>query len=74
MKINEEFSRERFSLTLKELIGDKSILSFSKIVGIPQTTINSWIIKTTSPSVEHLFRLAKHFDCSVDYLVELKDY
>jgi len=70
----EEFNRDEFSLLLKSLMEGKSILAFSKIVGIPQRTINHWINKEKTPSIENLMHLAKHFDCSIDYLVGLKDY
>jgi len=72
--VNIEFDKEKFVLTLKELINAKSILAFSKIVGIPQRTISSWINKKTAPCIDHLIRLALYFDCSIDYLVGLKDY
>ena len=69
-----EFNREEFALMLKSLRDGKSILAFSKIVGIPERTINAWTNKKTTPSIDNLMRLAKHFDCSIDYLVGLKEY
>ena len=70
----QEFNRGEFALLLKSLMEGKSILAFSKIVGIKERTINGWINKKRTPGIEYLMHLAKHFECSIDYLVGLKDY
>ena len=72
-KIDFEVYRKKFMLTFKELLDGKSILTFSKTIGIPASTIYPWM-KDATPSMEHLVVLAKHFDCSLDYLVGLRDY
>ena len=69
-----DYNREKFALNLRALMEGKSILAFSKCVGIQEKTINGWINKKYSPSIEFLFKLAQYFDCSIDYLVGLKDY
>jgi len=71
---NFEFNKEDFTLILKSLLDGNSILAFSKKVDIPHRTINSWINKKYKPSIDHLIKLAQYFDCSIDYLVGLKDY
>ena len=73
-KYGEIFNKDNFSLILKGLMEGKTIVAFGKVVGIPQRTINSWINKTRIPTIENLIILAKHFDCSVDYLIGLKEY
>jgi len=69
-----EYDREKFAFNLRSLMEGKSILAFSKLVNIQEKTINNWINKKYSPNIEFLFKLAQYFDCSIDYLVGLKDY
>jgi len=71
---NLEKCRDVFVERLKEQIGSKSILAFSKFVDIPERTLNAWIRKETTPSMEYLILLAQKFNCSIDYLVGLKDW
>ncbi|MCL2556089.1 MAG: helix-turn-helix domain-containing protein [Firmicutes bacterium] len=71
---NDEFNKEEFILLLRGLMEDKSIVAFGEMVNIPARTINAWLLKRSAPSIDHLIRLSKHFDCSIDYLVGLKDY
>ena len=62
---------EAISSRLKEMISEKqwSIAKFAKYVGIPRTTINSWILKIKIPSVENLYIIADKFNVTIDYLV-----
>jgi len=73
-KYGEIFNKDEFALLLRGLIENNNILIFSEAIGIPQRTIYSWINKTRIPTIENLIILAKHFDCSIDYLIGLKDY
>jgi len=67
-------SREIFANRIKDFLNGKSILAGSKILEVPQRTLNAWVLKETVPSLEHLLALAQKMNCSIDYLVGLKDY
>ncbi len=64
-----------FAYRLFELIQDKgwNIQKFSKIIKLPRTTINSWLLKTRSPKIDNLCALADFFGVSVDYLLGRED-
>jgi len=65
--------KEAFAESLAEFMNGKSMLHFSKDVGIPQRTINTWILKKSLPRIEYLVLLSEKFNCSVDYLLGLKN-
>ena len=64
-----------FAYRLRDLIQEKgwNIQSFSKIIKLPRTTINSWILKTRSPKIDNLCTIADFFGVSVDYLLGRED-
>ena len=68
-----EKSRKIFAERLTEYLDGKSVLAGSKILGVPERTLNAWIRKETVPSLEHLLYLAQKIGCSIDYLVGLED-
>ena len=68
-----ELCRDLFVERLKEAIDGKSIAIFSKFVGIPDRTINSWVRKITTPNMEYIIRLAQKLGCSAGYLLGLED-
>ena len=72
--ITIEMSTTAFAERLTGFLDGKSILAGSKILGIPGRTLNAWIRKTNVPGLEHLLYLAQKMNCSIDYLVGLKDY
>ena len=72
MKRIEEH-KDIFAERLKDFLNGKSILAFSKTLGIPQRTLSGWITKETTPRMEYLILLAQTFSCSIDYLVGLED-
>ena len=72
--ITLEVSREVFADRLIDFLAGKSVLAGSKILEVPQTTLNAWIRKTHVPGLEHLLHLSQKMNCSIDYLVGLKDY
>ena len=74
MTINIESNLAIFSDRLKELMNGKSILAFSKEIGIPEKTLNSWVNKKYIPKVDGLIFLAQKFNCSIDYLVGLSEH
>ena len=72
MEFNEHL--DIFCERLKEHMKDKSILAYSKIIGIPERTINGWLRKKSTPSMEYIVLLAKKLNCTSDYLLGLSDY
>lgn len=53
----------------------ESIIQLSIFTGIPLTTINDWLDpdKKSVPKADSLIKMAKYFDCTVDYLLDLSD-
>jgi len=70
---NLEMYKSMFAERLCEYLNGRSIASFSKIIGVPERTLNSWIRKETTPRMEYLILLAQELGCSLDYLVGLED-
>jgi transcriptional regulator with XRE-family HTH domain len=68
-----EKNRKIFIERLREFLGDQSVLAASKKLGIPQTTMNGWVLAKSMPSAEALIMLATQFKCSIDYLVGLEN-
>ncbi len=65
-----------FITRLKELINEKcdgSQKKLSMATEIPASTINCWITKGINPTYLQIIKLAKFFECSSDYLLELED-
>ena len=62
---------------LKELRAEKGItqVSLANTLNVKQSTISSWEIERTSPTLEQLGDLANIFDVTCDYLIgRTKDY
>jgi len=68
-----EMSKDFFAERLAEFLDGKSILAGSKVLGVPERTLNAWMRKETVPSLEHLLHLAQRMNCSIDFLVGLRD-
>ena len=64
----------KFSDVLKELIDDsgKSLRTISKETGIPNSQISRYI-RNTIPKYETSMRLAKYFNCDLDYMFGLTE-
>lgn len=64
-----------FPERLSELIFEKelSVLAFSKEFGCSDNTILHYIKGTQSPTAEMAVKLADYFNCTVDFLLGLKD-
>ena len=71
--ITLEKSRAIIANRLTDYLGEKSILAGSKIIGVPERTLNGWIRQETVPSLEYLLLLAEKMNCSIDYLVGRED-
>ncbi len=57
---------------IKELIGNKSVSSFARAIGINQQTMHTYI-NGRLPSLEVAARIASTFGVSLDWLVGLSD-
>ena len=65
---------EKFSERLKELIGNKSISSIAKQIGIPQQTLSRYLNNQREIGLENLCKIADFFNEDLDYLTGRKDY
>ncbi len=54
--------------------GLKTIKALADKVGIPRTTINSWILKKQLPSMYPLYVLAEYFNVSTDFFFGRTDF
>jgi len=64
---------EKFAKNLKSLIGDKSITSVAKEIGIPQQTLSSYLLCQREIGLEYLVKISIYFDEDLDYLTGKKD-
>lgn len=65
---------ETFAKRLKELIGDESINSVAKKIGIPQATLSRYLLCQREIGLENLCKIADYFGESLDFLTGRKDY
>lgn len=65
---------ENFAERLKELIGNESVTSVAKKIGIPQQTLSRYILCQREIGLENLCKIADYFNESLDYLTGRKDY
>ncbi len=65
---------ERFAERLKELIGNESVNSFSKKIGIPQQTLSRYLLCQREIGLENLCKIADYFQEDLNYLTGRKDY
>lgn len=72
MSVESKFKkRPPFSEQLTFLLGHFKVTKYriEKDTGLSEKTVNRWHNGKTQPTVESLIRLAKYFDCSVDFLI-----
>ena len=64
-----------FCERLKELRTDNSIstIQMGKILNVQHSTIVRWESGEMTPSIDHLYNIAKYFKVSADYLIGLED-
>ena len=55
------------------LIKNWNIKQLAEFVGIPRTTVNSWILKKRVPRIDYIYTIADALDVSIDYLVGKED-
>ena len=65
-----------FQDRLQELLTENNLsrLQLSKIIGISSTTINGYFNNDYYPQIDIAIKMAKHFNCSLDYLFGFSDY
>jgi len=69
-------STTSFATRLRQLrsaagLNQQQLAGFARVA---QTTISSWETGSSSPDVDELVRLARHFACTTDYMVGLSDH
>ena len=72
-KLSEEVFRQRppFKEQLTFLLKHFNVTKYrmEKDTGLAEKTVNRWHNGKTQPTVDSLIRLAKYFDCSVDFIL-----
>ena len=72
-KLSEEEFRQRppFKEQLTFLLKHFNVTKYrmEKDTGLAEKTVNRWHNGKTQPTVDSLIRLAKYFDCSVDFIL-----
>jgi plasmid maintenance system antidote protein VapI len=61
-----------FDEILNELMSEREVSSVKlhRATGIPESTISEYITgKTKHPNIVHAYRIARFFNCTIDYLV-----
>lgn len=60
-----------FSVMIRKILEEKEISQYSFIndTGISWSIFHGWLTEKTQPSVDNLVKVARYFDCSVDYLL-----
>lgn len=66
--------QQEFANKLKELIGNESVSSIAKRIGIPQQTLSRYLLCQREIGLENLCKIADYFNESLDYLTGRKDY
>ena len=64
----------KFAERLRELIGEKSVRSVAKAIGIPQQTLSRYLSCQREIGLENLCKIADYFDEDLDVLTGRKDY
>ncbi|MCI8728607.1 MAG: helix-turn-helix transcriptional regulator [Clostridia bacterium] len=65
---------EMFAERLKELLGNESVNSFAKKIGIPQQTLSRYMLCQREIGIENLCKIADYFNENVDYLTGRSEY
>jgi len=64
----------KFAERLKELLGNESVNSFAKKIGIPQQTLSRYMLCQREIGIENLCKIADYFNENVDYLTGRSEY
>lgn len=67
--------QQKFAANLKLLIQNdgRTVSAIALAIGIPQQTLQRYLHCERMVSVPNLVKIAKFFDESIDYLLDLKD-
>ena len=67
--------KDVFAERLKILIDENELTvnKFSKIIGIPTSTLSDWLNKKKTPTIESVPTIAMFFKVTTDYLLGLED-
>ena len=65
---------EKFAERLKELIGDESVSSVARKIGIPQATLSRYLLCQREIGLEYLCKIADYFNEDLNYLTGRKDF
>lgn len=65
---------EKFATNLKSLIGENSITSVAKKIGIPQQTLSRYILGQREIGLENLCKIADYFNEDLDIIVGRREY
>ena len=65
---------EKFAERLEELIGEESVYSVAKKIGIPQQTLSRYLHCQREIGIENLCKIANYFKEDLDFLCGRKDY
>lgn len=66
--------QEKFAKQLKELIGNESVSSVAKKIGINQQTLSRYLLCQREIGLENLCKIADFFHEELDYIVGRKEY
>ena len=66
--------KEKFAERLKELIGNESVSSVAKKIGLPQQTLSRYLLCQREVGIETLCKIADYFGEDLDILTGRKDY
>ncbi|MGN0804877.1 MAG: helix-turn-helix domain-containing protein [Candidatus Coproplasma sp.] len=66
--------QKEFANKLKELIGNESVSSIAKKIGIPQQTLSRYLLCQREIGLENLCKIADYFNESLDYLTGRREY
>lgn len=76
MKYDTQFCLKTFSERLKELRNERklTVRALAQEIQVSFTVIGLWENNKRIPSIENLYKLAKFFGVSSDFLLGLRDY
>jgi len=64
--------KEKLAKNLQQLIGNRSVASVAKEIGIPQQTLHRYLHHEREIGLETLIRIADYFDEDLDILTGRK--
>jgi len=65
--------KEKFAENIKYLIGERTITSVAKEIGIKQATLSRYLLCQREIGLENLVKIADYFGEDLDYLTGRRD-